>query len=83
MAYLTIATRPDVAYPISVLSRFSKNPDTAHWEALKHLLYYLKETLDYRIIYAPNPKSQPQVFDFKTYCDADHGRDKDSGWLYK
>ena len=79
VAYLAIATRPDVAYPVSVLSRFSKNPGTTHWEALKRLLRYLKGTLDYCIVYAPDLQSQPQVFDFKTYCDADHGGDKDSG----
>ncbi|SJL19090.1 uncharacterized protein ARMOST_22698 [Armillaria ostoyae] len=79
VAYLAIATRPDVAYPVSVLSRFSKNPGTAHWEVLKRLLRYLKGTIDYRISYAPDLESQPQVFDFKTYCDADHGGDKDNG----
>jgi hypothetical protein len=35
VAYLAIATRPDIAYAVSVLSRFSKNPGKTHWTALK------------------------------------------------
>jgi hypothetical protein len=38
IAYLAIATRPDIAYTVSVLARFSHNPGRAHWTALKHLL---------------------------------------------
>lgn len=34
-AYLAIATQPDIAYAVSVLSRFRKNPGKAHWTALK------------------------------------------------
>ncbi len=33
IAYLAIATRPDIAFAVSVLSRFSKNPGIQHWEA--------------------------------------------------
>ncbi|KAF8650939.1 hypothetical protein AX14_008525 [Amanita brunnescens Koide BX004] len=31
--YATIATRPDTAYPIQTVSRFSANPGLAHWKA--------------------------------------------------
>jgi len=42
MMYTQLATRPDLAYGISVVSRFSNNPDVAHWQAVKRILRYLK-----------------------------------------
>jgi len=78
LMYLAISTRPDIAYAVGVLARFSVNPGVAHWAAVKHLFRYLKGTLDYKLTYAPNP-SAPSSSLFHTYSDADHGGCKDSG----
>jgi len=51
LMYLAISTRPDIAYSVGVLSRFSANPGLQHWAAVKHLFRYLKGTLDYKLIY--------------------------------
>lgn len=42
--YLMICTKPDLAYSVSILSRFMSNPREEHWNALKWLLRYLKGT---------------------------------------
>ena len=76
LMYLAISTRPDIAYAVGVLSRFSSNPGMAHWTAVKHLFRYLKGTMDYKLTYRPDPSS-PSLF--STYSDADHGGCKDSG----
>ena len=76
LMYLAISTRPDIAYVVGVLSRFSSNPGYAHWAAVKHLFRYLKGTLDYKLTYSPDPKSTSL---FTTYSDADHAGCKDSG----
>ncbi|KAF7762365.1 hypothetical protein Agabi119p4_8958 [Agaricus bisporus var. burnettii] len=44
--YAAIATRPDIAFAIQVLSKFSKNPGIDHWEAVKRVFRYLKGTKD-------------------------------------
>jgi hypothetical protein len=36
--YLSTMTRPDIAYVVGYLGRFSSNPGPCHWAAVKHLL---------------------------------------------
>ena len=74
--YLVTTTHPDIAYTVGVLARFNSNPGWVHWLAVKHLLHYIKGTLDYSIIHSPDP-SQPEIF--ITFSDADHGGYKDTG----
>lgn len=73
--YLATMTRPDISYAVGYLGRFSSNPGPRHWAALKHLLRYLKGTMDYKLTYQGN---DPTVR-FNTYCDASHGDCLDSG----
>jgi hypothetical protein len=76
IAYLAIATRPDIAYTVSVLARFSHNPGRAHWTALKHLLRYLQGTIGCGISYAPDPDSSDELF--SSFTDSDHAGNPDN-----
>jgi hypothetical protein len=42
--YLAVATRPDIAFAVNFLARFSQRPSTTHWRFLKHLINYLANT---------------------------------------
>jgi Reverse transcriptase (RNA-dependent DNA polymerase) len=76
LMYLAVATRPDIAYSVGVLARFSKNPGPLHWKAVKHLFRYLKGSLDYKLTYSGlHPSSEL----FTTYTDADHAGNPDNG----
>ncbi|KAJ9545394.1 hypothetical protein OSB04_025101 [Centaurea solstitialis] len=44
--YAMLCTRPDVAYSVSVTSRFQQNPGEPHWVAVKNILKYLRRTKD-------------------------------------
>ena len=77
LMYLAIATRPDIAYTVSVLSRFNSNPGPEHWKAVKHLFRYLKGTMDYSLTYLPS--ASPTNERFEVYSDADHGGNPDTG----
>jgi hypothetical protein len=46
LMYLMVCTRPDIAYAVGFLSRFSHNPGIKHWKALKRVFRYLKGTSD-------------------------------------
>ncbi|XP_035550677.1 uncharacterized mitochondrial protein AtMg00810-like [Juglans regia] len=39
--YITI-TRPDISYAVSVVSQFLQTPRISHWDAVIHILRYLK-----------------------------------------
>ena len=47
LMYAMVCTRPDLAYPLSILSRFVGvgRYNESHWEAAKRVLRYLKGTL--------------------------------------
>ncbi|CAI7837932.1 unnamed protein product [Closterium sp. NIES-54] len=47
--YAMVSTRPDLAYPISVLARFvgTGKHTEEHWQAAKRVLRYLRGTKDY------------------------------------
>ncbi|KAL0434341.1 UNVERIFIED_CONTAM: Retrovirus-related Pol polyprotein from transposon TNT 1-94 [Sesamum latifolium] len=49
--YAIQCTRPDVAYALSVTSRYQACPGEAHWSAVKTILKYLKRTKDMYLIY--------------------------------
>eukprot|EP00253_Pinus_taeda_P031184 PITA_31184 len=43
LMYLT-ATRPDIMYAVSLISRFMERPKEAHWQAAKQILRYVKDS---------------------------------------
>lgn len=44
LQYLSVATRPDITYTVSILARFLQNPGITHWNAVKRVYAYLKYT---------------------------------------
>ncbi|KAL0561069.1 hypothetical protein IC582_001487 [Cucumis melo] len=79
--YLMNYTRPDIAYAVSRLSRYTHNPDRYHWNVLRHLLRYLKGTIDYCLYFNKFPAV------LEGYCDANWVTDNDevnstSGYVF-
>ena len=44
-------SRPDIAYAMCRLRRYTHNPNNDHWSPLARLMKYLKGTMNYGIIY--------------------------------
>jgi hypothetical protein len=55
LMYLASATRPDISFAVSKLSRFTSNPRDDHWRALERVMLYLVGTMDYIIYYSGYP----------------------------
>ncbi|SGZ16654.1 BQ5605_C020g09052 [Microbotryum silenes-dioicae] len=50
--YASTGTRPDLAYTVGYLARFSHSPSAAAWGAVKHAFRYLAGTLSHGLRYA-------------------------------
>ena len=46
-----VHTRPDICFAVSTLSQFMTNPRHVHWVAAKHVVRYLRGTIDYGLRY--------------------------------
>ena len=66
-----LGTRPDLAYAIGKLARFSSNPSQDHWDALRRVLTYLKNFPDIRLELVKGASIAPEG-----YVDADYANDK-------
>jgi len=63
--YTTLGTRPDIAFAVQTVSRFSTKPGSTHWEAVKQIFRYLKGTADLWLTYGISK------MDLRGYADAD------------
>ncbi|KAJ0850834.1 putative RNA-directed DNA polymerase [Helianthus annuus] len=55
LMYLMTCTRPDLAYAVSRLSRYTSNPCADHWKAITRVLRYIRYTRDYGLHYTRQP----------------------------
>ena len=63
--YLANCTCLDIAFSINLLARYSYAPTRRHWNGIKHILLYLRETIDMSLFYSKESKQQ-----FLGYADA-------------
>ncbi|XP_035831899.1 secreted RxLR effector protein 161-like [Helianthus annuus] len=64
LMYLMSCTRPDLAYAVSKLSRYTSNPSSIPWNCIIRLLRYLRYTREYGLHY----NRYPAVIE--GHCDA-------------
>lgn len=69
LSYLALGTRPDIAYSVNYLARFSSRPTQEHWVALKHLLRFVSVTRCNGIWFGKQHEDNQLV----AYCDANWG----------
>ena len=55
LMYTMTSTRPDIAFAVGKLSRYTSNPSKIHWHAIQRVLKYLKNTEDYGLFYLDYP----------------------------
>ena len=61
LIYLT-HTRPDICYPVSLVSRFMNNPTESHMRAVNRILQYLKKTPGRGLYFKKNSSRQVEIF---------------------
>lgn len=55
LMYAMSSTRPDIAFAVGKLSRYTSNPGQLHWNAISRILKYLKGTINCGIWYSGYP----------------------------
>lgn len=80
--YLSVCTRPDISYCVSKLSQFLTCYDQTHWNAAKRVLRYLKETINFKLVYRCDDSTTVG------FTDSDWGNSTDdrrsySGYIFK
>jgi len=53
--YVMHYTRPDIAFAICKLSRYTSKPNTNHWKGIARVFGYLKRTIDLGLFYSDFP----------------------------
>ena len=71
LMYLASATRPNISFAVSKLSRFVSKPGDDHWHALERVMCYLKGTASYGIHYTGYPRVLEGYSDSNWISDAD------------
>ncbi|KAL0416707.1 UNVERIFIED_CONTAM: Secreted RxLR effector protein [Sesamum latifolium] len=80
--YVVQCTRPDVAYALSVTSRYQACVGEAHWSAVKMILKYLKRTKDMFLIYGSGELILEAYSDASFQSDEDDAKSQ-SGFIFK
>ncbi|KAJ9558488.1 hypothetical protein OSB04_013102 [Centaurea solstitialis] len=81
--YAMLCTRPDVAYSVSVTSRYQQNPGEPHWVAVKNILKYLRRTKEMFLVFG----GTEDEISVAGYSDASFQTDRDdfrsqSGYVF-
>ncbi|GKD58053.1 hypothetical protein Tco_1295562 [Tanacetum coccineum] len=76
LMYLMVCTRPDIAYVVSIVSRYLANLCKNHREAVKCILKYLKGTANVGLVYG---RDQGKHVDVDGFVDANYAKDLNKG----
>ncbi|KAB1215703.1 Copia protein [Morella rubra] len=77
--YLTI-TRPDISYAVSIVSQFLDTPWVSHWEAVIHIIRYLKKSPSLGILYRRNGHLRVEGFTDADWAGSPSDRRSTTGY---
>ena len=82
LMFLMVATRPDIAFTLSILSRFTARPQRLYKAAFQRLLRYLKSLIRRGITYSSGDLISYIDTDFRGSVVTD-GAHSTSGYVFK
>nr|KAJ0189301.1 hypothetical protein LSAT_V11C800397780 [Lactuca sativa] len=81
LMYAMISTRPDIAYVVGRLSRYTSNPSSHHWQAVNRVFKYLKGTINYGLTYSGYPSVLEGYLD-SSWINNLEDPSSTSGWVF-
>ena len=73
LIYIMVATRPDLSYVVTKLSQHMSNPTMMDFVMAKHVVRYLKGTMDHGIVFTKSA----EPLKLTGFCDSDWGGSND------
>lgn len=70
LMHLAIVSRPDIMYGVSLVSKYLNCYDHTHWNVVKKIMKYLKDTRNYGLCYTSANDNN-----LLAYSDADYAKD--------
>ena len=83
LMYLAVCTRPDLAYAVNTLARFSSKPNRIHWVAAKRVLRYLKGTASHGIVFTKSDSGECLGYSDADWAGDQEDRRSTSGYLFQ
>nr|GEZ00977.1 zinc finger, CCHC-type [Tanacetum cinerariifolium] len=81
LMYAMTSTRPYIVYAVGKVSRYTSNPSTHHWHAIKRLFKYLKKTIDYGLSYVGFPLVL-KVYSNPNWITNSEDHTSTTGWVF-
>ncbi|GJZ96151.1 zinc finger, CCHC-type containing protein, partial [Tanacetum coccineum] len=81
LMYAITYTKPDIAFDVDKLSRYTSNPGTQHWQAIQRVLKYLKKTMDYILTYIGYP-SVLEGYTYASWISNTEDNSSSSSWVF-
>ena len=82
LMYLTSGTRPDIAFSVNLLARYSSAPTQRHWNGVKSILRYLRGTTDLGLFYPNGSKSELIGYADAGYLSDPHKARSQTGYVF-
>ena len=68
LMYAMVCTRLDLAHVVSIVSKYTANPSSEHWNVVKWIFKYLNGTIGYGILFARQHRNNSVIW----YVNSDH-----------
>lgn len=82
LMYLANNTRPDIAFSVNLLARYSNSPTKRHWNGIKHLFRYLRGTQDFGLFYQSRQDATLTGYADAGYLSDPHNAKSQTGYLF-
>jgi hypothetical protein len=77
-----VNTRPDICFVVNTLSQFQVEPRHEHWTAAKHVLRYIRRTINYGLRYTSSSDIQLHGFTDSDWVGSAEDRRSTSGMCF-
>ena len=82
LMYLAYCTRPDIAFSVNLLARYSSAPTRRHWKGIQHILRYLSGTTNMSLFYSNKSKEKLLGYADAGYLSDPHKAISQTGYVF-